>query len=74
MSNLKAWSVTLKDGTEINVPGKAKTRYELISQYGHQAIIERVTRTRAYKKAIEEDDSNTIRSITTPKGETITQL
>lgn len=68
------YQVTLSTGEIINVPNdKARTPYEYISTYGLNAVIERVKRTSAYKRAVEKSDAH-IRSIICPDGEEITQF
>ena len=71
---LKTWSVILKDGTVLPVPATIKGKYEDIELYGHQAVLERVYRTRAYKRAIKANDDNRIRTIVFPDGQHVTQF
>lgn len=71
---LKTWRVILKDGTELPVPATIKGKYEDIDLYGHQAVLERVYRTRAYKRAIKGNADNRIRTIVFQNGDHVTQF
>lgn len=68
------YHVILSNGDTVRVPtDKARSRYEYISDYGLQAVLERAKRTRAYKTAVEADDA-TIKVIVLPTGEEVTQF
>ena len=70
---MSKYSVILSDGSRINMPrDKARNKYEYISAYGLQAVIERVMRTRAYRKAQEADIR--IWAIVCPDGTEVTQF
>lgn len=73
MSNYK---FTLSaDGEELNVPmGKARNRYEYVSQYGLDAILERIYRSRAYNRAKTQDYSIKVHAIILPSGDAVTQF
>lgn len=67
------YSVIMSDGNHIQMPrDKARNKYENISEYGLQAVLERVMRTRAYSKAQEADIQ--IRAIVCPDGTEVTQF
>lgn len=68
------YQVILNTGETINVPNdSARTKYEYISVYGLQAVLERASRTRAYRRAKSEQDA-TFAVIVCPNGEEITQF
>ena len=71
---MSKYQVILSTGETVNVPtDKARTKYEYISEYGLQAVIERAKRTRAYKAAAEKHDAH-IRTIVCPNGDEVTQF
>lgn len=65
----KLYKVEYSTGFVANVPATVKTKYESISTYGVQAVLERAKRTNAYKR-----EGGQIRAIITPAGERITQF
>ena len=70
---MSKYSVILSDGSRINMPrDKARNKYENIAEYGLQAVLERVMRTRAYSKAQAADIH--IRAIVCPDGTEVTQF
>lgn len=70
---MSKYSVIMTDGSRIQMPrDKAKSKYEYISTYDLQAVIERVMRTRAYRKAQAADIH--IRVIVCPDGTEVTQF
>lgn len=70
---MRKYSVILYDGSRIQMPlDKARNKYEYLSTYGLQAVLERVMRTRAYRKAQEADIR--IRAIVCPNGSEVTQF
>lgn len=70
---MSKYSVILSDGSRIQMPrDKAHNKYENISEYGLQAVLERVMRTRASRKAQEVDIR--IRAIVCPDGTEVTQF
>lgn len=69
------YQVRLSNDVVINVPSdKARTQYEYISQYGLQAVLERVTRSRAFQQEKNEDPDVRVRAIICPNGEEVTQF
>lgn len=70
---MSKYSVILSDGSRIQMQrDKAKSKYEYISTYGLQAVLERVMRTQAYRKAQEADIH--ILAIVCPDGTEVTQF
>ena len=70
---MSKYSVIMTDGNHIQMPrDKARNKYEYISAYGLQAVIERVMRTRAYRKAQAADIH--VRAIVCPDGTEVTQF
>lgn len=71
---MSRYQVILNTGEVVNVPNdKARTKYEYISDYGLQAVLERARRTRAYKRAAEQSDAH-IHAIVCPNGDEVTQF
>ena len=69
MSN--QYQVELDNGVVLNVPkDKARSRYECISDYGMQAVLERARRTRVMRA----DPELRVRTIICPSGDEITQF
>ena len=71
---MSKYSVIMTDGNHIQMPrDKARSnKYENIAEYGLQAVLERVMRTRAYRKAQAADIH--IRAIVCPDGTEVTQF
>ena len=72
---MKNYSVVFNnnDETIVCMPrDKARSQYEYISDYGLQAVIARIKRTKIGNKLI--SDGFRIRTIITPKGEEITNF
>lgn len=71
---MSRYQVILNTGEIINVPNdKARTKYEYISDFGLQAVLERAYRSRAYKKAVEQFEAS-VRTIVCPIGDEVTQF
>ena len=69
---MKNYKIILQSGKQINMPrDKARSKYEYLSLYGLQAVVERVSRSNQYKKANDEIDDH-IRAIVLPNGKKVT--
>lgn len=69
------YQVRLSNDVIINVPSdKARTQYEYISDYGLQAVLERVSRSRAFQQEKNQDPDVRVRAIICPSGEEVTQF
>ena len=71
----KRYKIELNTGLVINVPNdKAHHKYESIAIYGMGAVLERVRRTRAYKKTKAGNPDISVRAIICPNGERVTNF
>ena len=74
MSTLKTWAVALTTGEIVAIPARVRSEHERIDLYGHQAVLARMQRTRAYRAAKRRDPDCHARAILFPCGAWVTQF